>query len=961
MAINKSNKGPMNGSSGADGIDRDPLLTDLERIGQKYASSTNQRDKLTSRMNGLEKERSDILESGKLETNVRSTPFYSENLERINKQIDSARGVINGYDSNRNASATQEASNIFNKRFSQSSINGVVNQMRGQADVQNRAFGMAHMSYDQLQEQRESVMGDINFRSRNAQNQVSKMFNNGGQINDDAKLSAYGQYGEAKNSFSKLAAIQNAMDIQKQAGIDTGSRFKNLAGAGSRADSILNARDIGKEVQSGSISIMDGGNAKSVKNVNVDAEIMVQATNLASKLKELAEAAAGGATNLDDLRTQAEESADNLKKLEQAQAGGAGGGRNNTISNLNAFGAGFNAVGNAANTIMIGQRMQQVGNIGGYAGIANNQYDMYRKARGGDIASQLSLGQTGLAGDFGDEMKNASRIVSGAQGIGAGAQATAGGLQLAASLNPIEAGTATSQVAANATAGALNLVQGGANLAVIAGDTSRRISENSNKIAGYQAMMQAQQAINAVGASQAQGLRDTYTGLDVVGQDMGSKASAFIQNSSGPEGLQKMMDARMSPEQFIQQAQSGVQNMGSTFDSNQIFAARNLERGGFGSMQTNMGRMSSLAAGGANNPQAGLESVLSAAVSKGLDSSKSITMMVDNTAAMSASSLGAAVGIDTIGASSSLLASSMNPALANKEFALSQAMTAQERTKQVTTNASTTFTGMANTAGLQQAFSAGGLKLDGVAAINLQKNFDIATLKSLQGNPNKASEEFRNQGINIAPGEANQAVSIALKQKQLQVISEAARPMGLNAEDVLNKRKNGTLTDAELMTINAGAGAAGRRGGGKELFREVDGIAAPIVNGVTGKALTSGEGPDDVKKQMDILRTSGFKQLSEAAGYASKELGGFTNALKTFTDLQSKFEKGGMGNEGTFSTAAGDFAKSFGTSTGRFEKSVTQFEVAIKNLNTKSGLTSNSNPIMPEGLSNLNQRKDEAN
>lgn len=957
MAINKSNKGPMN-SGGADGIDRDPLLTDLERIGQKYASTTNQRDKLTSRMNSLEQERADILESGRLDPNVRSTPFYSDNLDRVSKQINAARGAMNSYDYNRNTSATQEASNMFNKRFSQSSINGVVNQMRGQADVQNRAFGMAHMSYDQLQEQRESVMGDINFRSRSAQSQVSKMFTNGGQINDDAKLSAYGQYNEAKNSFGKLAAIQNAMDIQKQAGMDTGSRFKSLAGAGARANSILNAQSVAQEIQSGSISIMDGRNAKSVKNANIDAEVMVQATNLAARLKELAEAAAGGASNLDDLRTKAEESAENLKKLEQAQAGGAGGGRNNTISNLNAFSSGFNAVGNAANTIMIGQRMQQVGNIGGYAGIANNQYDMYRKARGGDIASQLALGQTGLSGDFGDEMKNASRIVSGAHGVGAGAQVAAGGLQVASTLNPVENIAGTSAAQANRQAGVLNVVQGGANLAVIAGDTSRRISENSNKIAGYQAMMQAQQAINAVGASQAQGLRDTYTGLDVVGQDMGSKASAFIQNSSGPEGLQKMMDARMSPEQFIQQAQSGVQNMGSTFDSNQIFAARNLERGGFGSMQTNMGRMSSLAAGGANNPQAGLESVLSAAVSKGLDSSKSITMMVDNTAAMSASSLGAAVGIDTIGASSSLLASSMNPALANKEFALSQAMTAQEITRQTTTNATTTFSGMANTAGLQQAFAGKGMKLDGVAAINLQSNFDIATLKSLQGNPTKAAEAFQNQGINIAPGQANEAVATTLRQKQLQLVQSAARPMGLNAESILDKINKGTLSGQELMDFNAGASRL-RKGGGAELIREVQGVAAPIVNGQTGKDLTSGTGPDDVKKQMDTLRTSGFKQLSEAAASASEKLGGFTSALKTFTDLQSKFEKGGMGNEETFSTAASDFAKSFGTSTGRFQDSVTKFEVAVSNLGKKAGLSSNSNPIMPEGITNLNQRKDE--
>lgn len=148
------------------------------------------------------------------------------------------------------------------------------------------------------------------------------------------------------------------------------------------------------------------------------------------------------------------------------------------------------------------------------------------------------------------------------------------------------------------------------------------------------------------------------------------------------------------------------------------------------------------------------------------------------------------------------------------------------------------------------------------------------------------------------------------------------------------------------------------RSGADELIRELKGVQAPNVAGTAGKALTTESGPDDLKKQTDQLRTSGFKQLTEAAQQASTTLGGFTGAMKTFMELQAKFEKEGAENEKVFSDAASKFASSFETSTGRFDKSVTTFEKSMAELVKAGGLNSSGKAWVPNAVQDaLDEKK----
>ncbi len=953
---NESNKKGMN--QFADDIDRSSTLSELERIGSRASRKGIQRTELEDRIRGEGKLLNSLLEQGRTTPEFRDSPFYQQQTSGLRESIKGVRARMNSLDTTARTRAESEASSYIARQFAPTAINAQASTMQREAATQNRAFSMSGMSHDELAARREDVLADIRVRERNAQNEVKGMFTGRGEVNPERSAALGVMMGGTRDNIRQLATLNAAQALQKAAGNDPNSKIRNLAEMGQVATGLLNADAVAKEVNSGSVSISSGGAMQQVANSDVNKEVMNQARALANALKELADGAGKTDEELSKLRNSADESAANLEKLQDAQRAGAGGGGNNNANIAMGLAGGFNALGGAAQQIMVNQRMTQVANVGGFAGLANQQYDMYTKARGGDVASQLALSQFGEADQFGMEMKRATNVVQGL-GVAAGvAQGAAGGIQMAEGgaqkFNPLAyaAGASSNNTQAVIT-GAQNLTAGAATAAIHGTDMARGASAQAARLAGIQSQMQARMAVNAVGAQQAQGLRNFMTDLDVVGQNMGGRASSFIQNSTSTENLGRMAESRLSPEQFAKLSGQGASDMGSLFSADQVFASRNLERAGFGSAQVNMQRMGQLAGAGANNPAAGMESVLAAAMTKGLDSSKAINDMVSNTAAMVSTSVGAQTGIDTTAAAAGLLGAQIDPNMANKEFAANRAATAQQIAQGLTTNDSVSFSGMVNTARISQSTGLGGTQ-----AIMAQK-LDTATLKSMLG----MSEEDRdkallNRGIdtqNSKMGNSKDLVQKLLDADQREILEAggSAFGVGMDVNKVQDKLKRGEkLTRAEQAQVGQAAVGAGFSGA-DELLGARGAVAAP--NAAPGAAKAAGDamagtGADDLKKQMDTLRTSGFKQLSEAAGSAATKLNDFGGALKVFTDLTAKFEKGGMENESTFSESASKFAQDFSASTGRFDDSVTKFEDAVKMLSDKAGLKSNANPVLPNEL-----------
>ena len=401
-----------------------------------------------------------------------------------------------------------------------------------------------------------------------------------------------------------------------------------------------------------------------------------------------------------------------------------------------------------------------------------------------------------------------------------------------------------------------------------------------------------------------------------------------------------MVNSRLSPEQMAQMTQQGVSSMGSQFNTSQVYAARNLERSGMGSMSENMQRMSSLAMAGGNNPQADLASVLETAFSKSLGSSKAISAMVDNTASMASKSAGAAVGLDVTAAQAGLTAAGISGKNGNQEFAVQRAAQAAELSNQYGTNTDVSFSGMVNTARLSKQ-----LGISGEESISLQR-VDAATLKTLQGKSEQEQKDFLiNRGIDVKGKSATNIVSGALDYKANSILEAGGAGLAQGVDsDALRKKiqSGGKLSDSERLQLGRIAQFGGYSGA-DELISQVKGLSdTPNAVAKSGAAKAmAGEGGTDSQKTWDNLRTSGFKQLSEQALQATKTMEKFGGALKVLVDMNDKLEKfGGSGGEGKFATAAADAAESFGKHTIRFGDAVGAFDVAVSKMMSQSGLNS---------------------
>jgi hypothetical protein len=263
---------------------------------------------------------------------------------------------------------------------------------------------------------------------------------------------------------------------------------------------------------------------------------------------------------------------------------------------------------------------------------------------------------------------------------------------------------------------------------------------------------------------------------------------------------------------------------------------------------------------------------------------------------------------------------------------------------------------MANTAGMQSALGKAGVNIGGTQAIALQ-SVDLATLKALK-DPKEAAAFFKDKGINIDESNAGKALDVITREKQIQMLRPVVTSMGLNAGEITDKMRAGTLSREEQMAINNGSVLAGYSGG-KQFGLTFNGVTAP--NAAPGSAKPSAD-PNDVKNQADFLSTSGFKQLSEAALSASTGLGGFTKALGEFMNLQKGFEVGGANNEDEYAGSAAKLSKDFATVAVKFNTAGSNMVTASLNMLEAARLKSNGLALVPNFATDmLNQKKGDGN
>ena len=572
---------------------------------------------------------------------------------------------------------------------------------------------------------------------------------------------------------------------------------------------------------------------------------------------------------------------------------------------------GFGQLAGAYNEIQVNQRLGQVYNAAGAANWENQKYQTYKAAAGGDIASLMRLSEFGKAEALGDDISTSAKRAQIAKGAVGLAQTGFGGLEL---LNPLQDATTTGESGIN------NVIGGAASTAVAGADVARRVSELQARQAARNARLDVSNAVNAVGAEQVQGFRDYAVGMGSAAMGMGTAGEGFL-NRMNDKGnnliqlpmLQRMANARISPEQMAKMAQFGVANMGSMFNEEQVFASRGMESRGFGSMQEGMQRMAALSAAGANNPQASMAVLLEGAVSKGVANAKNLNLIAEHTGNLAAASIGRGMGLDTTAAASAVLMAGITKDTPNAEAALARSAGLQERINAQSGNVDVSFAGMVNTA------TAGKLTgLGGVSAIAGTK-LDPATLKTLQGikDPNQLAKEMAFSGIDVSGKDPQKVLEGLVRSKELALIrGPNAALMTANPEEIRQKAEAATtldkfkksLTNKEALSlgqeqISGGLGVEG-------IFLGTKGLATDVPNGDKGKGLFGIPGDEDKSalSKADKLRTSGFEQMSVAAKAGADAFGGAADAVNKLTTAIGDLMKRAPDIEKSSTGAAGKAA-----------------------------------------------------
>lgn len=899
----------------------------LERQGQAYSQQTAQ-ERLERQRIDLANERINAY-SGALKAGY-SGEFrqdMTDEIDRETKMMNTLLPRATLRAETRRERYTNLAGSNIRREFSSSSVNGQVADYARSSAGQNMAMSYMGKSYNDLERQQSAYMNQIGDLGRGSAALSERLYNQDGSQNPRVAWRIADKDRQRQEIERNLGGIHGAMSIQRSMGLDPLSQNRDLFGVGQKAAGMLS---------SGALD--NNQNAKKA------------AEDLAAALENLKNTVGKTDEQIEHMRADAKKSADDFQG-----ASGSGGGGNKWGGRLQAAGAIMGMAGEFGREVFLNQTNTMTGNRITAASLTNNLFDRRRAALAGDMTQLTALTSGAMTGAQaeGDVNKRSSKITD---------SLMSGGL-IAGGVAAMAAGAGASATGVGAVAGVPLMALGG--LAVAVGGVAKGINvlrgadANAEKLAEEQRQISLADQLAHVPGAMRQRLYDYGQGTRAAALEAGGTGDAFLSKTNDSFFLHRLESARIGTDQFTQMAQQGFAAQGSMFNSEQVFGARNMERAGMGSMGTNMGRMGSLAAAGSNNPQAALASVMEAAFTKSLDSSKALSMMVDNTAAMAGASVGATrAGIDTTGASSRILMGMVNPDMQNKEMATSRAMTAAGIMNDINSGTSTSFSDMMGTASISRA---GGVsRQQGIILKKLgnetteQLKIEMSRIEKLPPGERAAAEKkfAGNLTDNLGLGEfINQKTGQVdmgrlrggLEQRSMGIFRSSSFMAGIDPNTPgYHDLATGKIGMKDLQTDpkyaqlrnKVGQAAALAPGGGLTSGEALSrGEAGAISAEAAGKAagIMSGTGPiSDVKKNLDDMATVQFAEMSKEAKLAAEQLGGVTEAFKAMTEASKALaDKVGSKNSDAVMGASAEAAKSFEMGASTFTTSVDKFGVIL--------------------------------
>lgn len=940
----------------------------VERIGRRYAQPSSEdlveRQKLqtaSETINGLEElleERPELGKSGAIQKGIKSA---REAIKRYAPRVSQRRD-------SRRERAIRETTTSVERDFSSRSINGQVADIGSQSNVQGRGLAMSGLSQKELEQNRSEILNNLGSAERDALDITqNELYDREGRQNPEALQKLRGLARRKQAQTHQLASTNVALKKQRQAGDDTASEDDSFLKAGKAAKGVLFKQNVTDTLQSG-----QGMGAMS--NAQLKQQEIQQAQSLVEALEKLRNSVGKTDDEIEKMREGVKGTSDGLKETQEAlkQRGNAGSGSGNFNNTADRLSSMLGILGGAAQEVGINQPLQAIANRTGFANQSNQLYGRRNSAISGDMTALLSASSEADAkmSETGKTFKTTTQFIRGAGALEGGIQLAAGGTQ---AINGIKnaAGTIGFTGGSDIAEGMERAMRGAATGIVNGADLINESSARSAQLAGSNSVMALNNTMNVIPGDFKQKLFDYSMGTRAsslgAGGSVGRKLMNQFAADDGSSGglLGRMQNARIAPDRFAALQERSSSEQGSVFDSEQMFAARNMERSGNGTMEMNADRMSKLAGAGSNNPQTAFASVLESAFSKSLDSSKALNLVVDHTAEMARSSVGATMlGMDTTKAAASRLTSLVNQDNPNKEIAVNRAATAAGAIENINKSTGTNFSDMLTMTKMARVGN-----VDMLEARNL-KNIDDPTAIALQDtlrdydkmSPNEKSSQG---GLKMRKDLEKSFYSIGAPN----LIGKDGSVKIKEAQAMLTERGSSILNQGGIMnTVDKSTDEYARYSRGEISEEEMENNpkyaalrqqvskSAPLV-GLTGSELGRNiranngfedKSPAGVNKARNALKGLGATQeqifadnsaTAAGADTANKarmaiERGGTAGSSIGSISRQQEKLVGGL-NESTkegFIGAASEAAKDFKESSGMFSSAVGKFSENIATL-----------------------------
>ena len=738
MTVNKAGGPPVNALNDDDHFG----LADLGRIRDQY--NTEPAAVRMQRLRAEEAQRAmeSLEEADRLVPGFLTLPENRKDYAKRQRVVSRVNAQLQRHQESRQDRLNEQAVNAVHREFSPSSVNSFVSQNLNSLEMQVAGGALTGRGYADLNAQRRQILGQIQNTRQITLGAASTYIDPNG-VNAGAESAIKSGSEQMKELAKQLIPITVAMQQLKQQGLDPKSRQEELARIGNKAAGLLHTNQLEEEMKSGK------GPLGSLSMTELKKKEAEAAEKLIKALSALNNAAGKTTDELTELNKNAEEAAEEFKKYGEAQGakkGDGGGSKFDTIKLIAGAVAEVLEVGTSMyQNVAINQPMQMVANTAAAANLENQKYNSWHAALAGNMHERMNLDWTG-AQAFGNTLANNQNTVHNMRLGNAGISTALGGAQMIVAGATAAQGTAlgTNNFIENAAQGGKSLASG---LAIGVSELAaqqRQTEMAALRIQGQQAWMGAQKALTQITGQQLQGYRDYTMGINETAGAMGGVAgNNFLNETGGADFLTRLSDAGIGTKEFGMLSLRSAQAAGSRFDKNQIFTAVELERRGFGNADENMRRMSTLGAAGQGDSAVQLGKIIEDAMQRGLNSSKAIDMIVENTAKISDDALMAGAASDpTVGITSQILKAvdQDNP---NKEQALRLAQRGFERGEAARTNIATSFPGILNVDRNMKEFG-----VDRLSATLLTK-LTSAQVDSMRGLDEKGQREYlEKMGIN---------------------------------------------------------------------------------------------------------------------------------------------------------------------------------------------------------------------